>query len=127
MIEYFTLSEDIRRINNCGDYRDEKQAKGYYQAYNDAEEILKRKHKFDEFQFYDAMRRYFSSSFKESLECDDQLTRIFCLLDRRLGKRKLQDFIIRRDDSEGLKALYNVRCELAGIAQTFDGFEAAER
>lgn len=126
-IEHYTLSEDIRRINNCENYRDERQAEGYYRAYDDAEDILRRKHKLDEFQFYNAMRRYFSSSFKESLECEDQLTRIFCLLDKRLGKRKLQEFIIRRDDSEGLKTLYNVRCQLAGINPKLGESEATER
>ncbi|KNY27592.1 SF0329 family protein [Pseudobacteroides cellulosolvens] len=125
-IEYYTLSNDIRRINNCVDYNDEKQAQGYYKAYNDAEEILRRKHKLDEFQFYNAMRRYFNSSFEDSLECEDQLTKIFCLLDKRLGKRRLQDFIIRRDDSEGLKILYNVRCQLAEIRSKPIGLEANE-
>lgn len=65
--------------------------------------------------FYEALKKYLNTSFEKSLECEDQLTRILCLLDKRLGKRRLQDFVIRKDDSEGLKTLYNIRCQLAGI------------
>ena len=114
-IEYFALSDEFRRIDNCMDYNDAKQAKGYYQAYDDAEDILRRKHKIDEFQFYSALKRYFSSSFEDSLEAEDELTRIFCLLDRRIGKRRLQNFIVKKDDCEAIKVLYKARCQSAGI------------
>lgn len=114
-IEYFTLSDELRRINNCTDYKDKKQSSGYYQAYDDAEEILKRKDKMDEFQFYNTMKYYFRSPFKDILESEDTLIRIFCLLDKRLGKRRLKDYKIKKDDCEGIKLIYKARCQSAGI------------
>jgi len=64
------------------------------------------------------MREYFNSSFKDSLASQDTLIRFFCLLNKRLGKRRLQDFNIKKGDCEGIKLLYNVRCQLAGIQPT---------
>lgn len=119
-IEYYTLSNEIRKINNCRNYEDVEQANGYYQAYDDAEKILSRKHKVNQFQFYKVMIRYLNTSFKDSLESEDQLTRIFCLLDRRLGKRRLKDITIRKEDSEGLKMLYKIRCQIAGINSKYE-------
>lgn len=126
-MEYYTLSDELRRINNCTDYKDEKQARGYYQAYDDAEEILRRKNKMDEFQFYNAMKYYFSSPFKDSLESENTLIRIFCLLDKRLGKRRLEDYKIKRDDCEAIKLLYKVRCQLAGICPKSLELEVEDR
>ena len=119
-IECYTLSSEIRKINNCENYKDKSQAKGYYQAYNDADDILIQKHKMDEFQFYKTMTKYINSPFKDSLVSKDQLTRILCLLDKRLGKRRLQNFIIYKDDTEGLKILFNIRCKMAGIIPKID-------
>lgn len=119
-IEHFTLSNEIRKINNCENCEDRRQVEGYYQAYDEAEEILRYKHKLNEFQFYETITSYINSSFKDKLESKDQLTRILCLLDKRLGKRRLQNFIIYKDDTEGLKILYNIRCQIAGINQKTD-------
>lgn len=112
---YFTLSDELRRTSKCMDYNDEKQSKGYYQAYDDAENILRRKHKIDEFQFYSILKRYLNSHFKDSLKAEDDLTRIFCLLDRRLGKRRLLNFRVKKDDCEAIKILYQARCQTTGI------------
>jgi len=115
MLEYYALSNELRIINQCTDYKDEKQAEGYYQAYDDAGEILKRKDKLDEFQFYNAMRYYFNSPFKDILESEDTLIRIFCLLDKRLGKQRLKNYKIRKDDCEAIKLIYEARCQSVGI------------
>jgi len=118
-IEYFSLANEIRKINNCTEFRDKSQSKGYYQAYDDAEKILKGKHKIDEFHFYNAMKKYLTSSFEDSLKSDDTLTRILCLIDKRLGKRRLKEFRIKNDDCEAIKKIYNVRCQLSGIGFNF--------
>lgn len=114
-MEHYKLSNEIREINNCSDFTDSDQASGYYQAYNDAERILRQQNKLDDFHFYNAMRLYFNSSYEESLESKEVLIRIFCLLDRRLGKRRLEALKVKNEDCEAIKTLYKLRCELAGI------------
>lgn len=116
-IEYFGLADEIRKINNCTDYTDERQSEGYYRAYDEAEEILAKKHKMDEFQFYNALTKYLNSPFEESLKSNNDLMRILCLLDKRLGKRRLSKMVIKKDDCEAVKILYSERCKISGIEQ----------
>jgi len=114
-IEYFGLSDEIRQINQCTDYTNKNQAEGYYRAYDEAELILAKKHKMDEFQFYKTLNLYLETPFAESLESNNDLVRIFCLLDKRLGKRRLSNMVIKQDDCDAVKILYSERCKSSGI------------
>lgn len=114
-IEYFGLSNEIRQINQCTDYTNEKQADGYYQAYNEAEFILAKEHKMDEFQFYKTLNIYLETPYAESMESNDDLIRILCLIDKRLGKRRLSNMVIKQDDCDAVKILYSERCKSMGM------------
>lgn len=117
-IEFYGLSNEIRQINNCTDYTNENQSEGYYSAYDEAEEILVKKHKMDEFQFYKALTSYLNSPFEESLQSNNDIVRILCLLDKRLGKRRLLKMVIKKDDCEAVKILYSERCKILRINES---------
>ena len=71
---------------------------------------------FDQHTLYNAFRQFDNQSIEESLESDDLLVRIFAILDRRVGKRRLEvmgetlsreesvlrDFYLLRLDAEGM-------------------------
>ena len=114
-IEYYKLSYEIQQINHCTDYKNKNQSKGYYRALHDAENILVKKHKMEESGVYNALIRYLNSSFEDNLQSNDDIARIFCLLDKRLGKRRLSKMVIRKDDCDAVKILYSERCKVLGI------------
>jgi hypothetical protein len=113
LIEYETLADEIRIINNCTDFSDKEQAGGYYKAYKEAEEILNKEHKIPAFEFHEKLNAYLQAPFEESLQSSDDLVRILCLLDRRLGKRRLSKMVIEESDCDAVKILYNERCSLS--------------
>jgi hypothetical protein len=117
-IEYFRLSDEIRQINNCTDYTNVEQSEGYYRAYDEAEEILSKKHKMDEYQFYKVLISYLNSPFEESMQSNNDLARILCLLDKRLGKRRLLKMVIKHDDCDAVKILYSERCKCMDINES---------
>lgn len=69
----------------------------------------------EEFEFYNALSKYLNSSFEDNLQSNNDVARIFCLLDKRLGKRRLSKMVIRKDDCDAVKILYNERCKALGI------------
>lgn len=114
-IEYYSLSDEIRQINNCTDYTNANQSEGYYRAYDDAEKILNKKHKINQAQFYNVLISYLSSPFEESLKSNNELVLILCLLDKRLGKRRLENMVITNNNCDAVKMLYSQRCKIMGI------------
>lgn len=110
-IEYFKISDEIRQINHCTNFRDKDQSEEYFKAYDYEEKILSQQHKMDESQFYKALLMYLNSPFEESLQSKNDLIRVLCLLDKRIGKRRLSTFEICSSDCEAVKILFLERCK----------------
>ena len=74
---------------------------------------------FDQRCFYSAFNEFDSQSIEKSLESDDLLVRIFALLDRRTGKRRLlamKDNIA--DEPEAFRTFYYIRAQAEGLIKT---------
>ncbi|MGL4694858.1 SF0329 family protein [Enterococcus larvae] len=71
---------------------------------------------FDQQSFYAAFAEFDNQSIETSLESNDPLVRIFAVLDRRVGKRKLknmQDNIL--DEPAAFQAFYAIRVKAENI------------
>lgn len=83
---------------------------------NTVDDIALKLGMFDQYTFYDSFPEFDNQSIEKSLESDDLLVRIFAVLDRRVGKRRLlsmresasssseifQRFLALRLEAEGL-------------------------
>lgn len=65
---------------------------------------------FDQRCFYNAFREFDSQSIEKSLSSNDLLVRIFAVLDRRVGKRRLSTIGEKIDEEpESLRKFYEIR------------------
>lgn len=69
----------------------------------------------EEAQFYKALIRYLNSSFEENPKSNNDMERIFCLSDKRLGKQRLSKIVIKNNDCDAGKILYVERCKVLDI------------
>lgn len=71
---------------------------------------------FDEYCFYEAFNEFDNQSIEESLKSDDLLVRIFAVLDRRIGKRRLE--LMKEtitDEPETFREFYAIRVKAEGL------------
>ncbi|MDE7061933.1 MAG: hypothetical protein K2O73_01645 [Lachnospiraceae bacterium] len=71
---------------------------------------------FDQCCFYRAFDEFDNQSIEESLSSEDMIVRIFALLDRRVGKRrllKMKDGI--ENESETIKGFFSIRANAEHI------------
>lgn len=73
---------------------------------------------FDHGSFKCAFRRFDNQSIEESLQSDDLLIRIFAILDRRVGKRRLEQMRKSiQEEPAHFQAFYMLRMEAEGLLQ----------
>ncbi len=73
---------------------------------------------FDQCCFYRAFEEFDNQSIEESLKSDDLLVRIFAILDRRVGKRRLKfmkDAIV--NEPETFREFYVIHANAEGIVR----------
>lgn len=71
---------------------------------------------FDQKAFYGAFETFDSQRIEDSLQSADLLVRIFALLDRRCGKRRLAEMENAiRETPEILQRFYQIRCAAEGL------------
>ncbi len=76
---------------------------------------------FDQRSFYEAFSIFDNQSIEESLSSENMLVRIFAILDRRVGKRRLEK--IRREIDGEEKTF----CEFFAIRAAAEGLRAERR
>ncbi len=69
---------------------------------------------FDQFAFYAAFYAYQNNSIEESLLSLDPVVRLFAIMDKRVGKRRLQSLDITSQPG-WLQMFYRLRLEADGI------------
>ena len=92
--------------------RDEKYSHRIRNEYSYMDEVALDLGCFDQRCFYSAFEEFDNQSIDESLKSDNLLVRIFAILDRRIGKRRLLK--IREEienEPEIIQFFYNVRVE----------------
>jgi len=71
----------------------------------------------DQYTFYQAFHAYHNSSIDESLQSPYPLVRLLAILDKRVGKRRLQKLMSEVEaQPEWLQPFYRLRMEADGIA-----------
>ncbi|MDP4153927.1 MAG: hypothetical protein Q8865_10910 [Bacillota bacterium] len=71
---------------------------------------------FDQYGFYEAFHEYQNRSIEESLSFFDPIVRLFAILDKRTGKRRLLNMIPEMESKpEWLKVFFKLRLESEGI------------
>lgn len=71
---------------------------------------------FDQYAFYNAFHAYQNSSINESLLSPDPVVRLFAILDRRVGKRRLQAMALEVEKQpEWLQIFYRLRLAADGM------------
>ena len=105
---------DVRRDQNIEyDVYDQHQN---YEIGVQAHILIKAEGVFAQYDFFDALEEYFSSSIEKSLISADMVIKILSLIDRRVGKRTLQK-LNESIKSEGdmIKYFYKLRCDAEGV------------
>lgn len=82
-----------------------------------AHKQLKKEGIYGQYDFFNALEKYFNAPIKDSLKSTDILIKILCLLDRRVGKRtlhKMKDAILH--EHRLVQDFYNLRCEAENMS-----------
>ena len=71
---------------------------------------------FERLAFYNAFYRYQNSGINDSLQSSDPVVRLFAILDKRVGRRRLHKIISEIEQQPiWLKPFYRLRLELDGV------------
>ena len=74
---------------------------------------------FSQHGFYDAFHIYTNSNISDSLKCSNPVVRLFAVLDKRVGKRKLKNLLSEIETQpEWLQIFYKLRLEVDGIIES---------
>ncbi|MFT8321507.1 MAG: hypothetical protein ABF649_11420 [Bacillus sp. (in: firmicutes)] len=107
--EEFYRERLLRSNSNQYDYHDIAQNRALQ---NQAHSFIKAEGIYAQYDFFDALEEYFYTPIQELLKSSDLLIKIFCLLDRRIGKRtlrKMENTIIKEHPL--IHYFYKLRCE----------------
>lgn len=105
---------DIRHNQNIEyDVHDRNQN---YEIGVQAHNLIKAEGIFAQYDFFDSLEEYFSSSIEKSLISTDMVIKILSLIDRRTGKRTLQKLNESiKSENDMIKYFYQLRCDAEGL------------
>ena len=110
---YFTYSRVL--WERARDYRDE-QGLNWREAYLKADKTVLNDGLFDQRDFYMAFQRFDNQSIEVSLTDANPIVRVFALLDRRLGKRRLAALAdVMETELDWVRPFYRLRMEAEGL------------
>ncbi|MGD6940611.1 SF0329 family protein [Cytobacillus gottheilii] len=85
-------------------------------AYEEAEQIVIKKNVIAEYSMYHSLLEYIQLSIDEALQSQDPVIKAFAMLDRRLGKRRLEKLKEENKESHSfIQLLLQIRCEAEGL------------
>ena len=94
----------------------EEHSSGHFQAFCDAFDEAEKAGGFDQSIFYNAFDVFSNQPIEDSLKSELPLVRIFALLDRRTGKRRLTAMKEEMESAPPfIQLFYKLRCEAEGI------------
>lgn len=85
-----------------------------YEAQLLAHKELESEGKYNQYKYYESLDEYCNNSIEKSLLSDNLLVRCLAMLDKRLGKRRLQNIDLENESSKVIE-FYKIRCECEGI------------
>jgi len=101
--EYDKINEIVERENIT-----------HYEAQLLAHKELESEGKYNQYKYYESLDEYCNNSIEKSLVSDNLLVRCLAMLDKRLGKRRLQNIDLRNESSKVVE-FYKIRCECEGM------------
>jgi hypothetical protein len=114
-VEWNALSAELRQAHGATDLRDPEQRRAYHDAGREAEQILAERGILSQGWFETSLAEYLTLALDDALASDDLVHRALAVLDGRLGKRRLQSFPLRADESPLVRRLLDLRCEVEGV------------
>lgn len=110
----------IKRNEACDEIEIIKGIKTSYSESGDQMELgALNKGGFDQYNFYNAFHNYFNSSIDSSLISPDPVVRLFAIMDKRVGKRRLHQLLADIESQPGwLQMFYRLRLESDGIIES---------
>lgn len=114
MIESFERANQIRRENDCVDYRDPDNILDYRAAYETVEAQLIDEGKISFYAFNTALFDYLNTPFEEIQNSEQTVIRALSMFDKRLGKRRLKTMDVS-EENELVQKFFQLRCVLEGI------------
>ncbi len=115
--EHDALVQQIREINHVINFREPDQSEGYYRAYNEARDILRKQGMISRWTFEKAIDEFLAASIEDALISDNPVVRAFALFDRRLGKRRLAKLEISDTDDQIVRLFSDLRCKAEGMSE----------
>lgn len=109
------ITIDRERIFSCSHYPYEwAERQGYYDGLSGSElkDDLRDREIHAPTDFGNAMRSYLDMPIEDALASPDPLIRAFSIVDRRLGKRVLENLEISESEHTLVKAFYELRCSV---------------
>jgi hypothetical protein len=116
-LKHWELSTAIREINKSTNYRDAETRSGYIAAGEAAADTLHRSGVLSRNDFYEALLQYPNLSIEEAVASGLPLFRAFAVLDRRLGKRRLESFEFLVEEHAIVKRLLEFRCQCESLVR----------
>ena len=93
-----------------------EQATSYWDYWDKIHLETKNHGGFDQYGFYKAFHEYHNQSIENSLVSSDPVVRLFAILDKRVGKRRLQKLLPEVEKQpEWLRLFFNLRLREEGI------------
>ncbi|WP_449619730.1 SF0329 family protein [Robertmurraya sp. Marseille-Q9965] len=81
-----------------------------------AHEMIKKEGILAQYDFFDALEEYLSSPIEESLKSTDIIIKILSIIDRRVGKRTLQNLSKSFEtEHENIRYFLKLRCDAEGV------------
>src|SRR5687767_5190499 len=97
----------------CTDYLNPEHQAGYYAAFDEAKQTLRRRGVFSPHEFHQALFGYLYLPITEILASPDPITRAIGMLDRRVGLRRLVSVDVEHEHPL-VRRLHEFRCEAEG-------------
>jgi len=95
-----------------------EQANSYWDYWDSVHLETKNHGGFDQRGFYEAFYAYHNQSIEKSLASSDPVVRLFAIMDKRLGKRRLQNIFSEiQTQPEWLQIFFKLRLEMDGIIE----------
>ncbi|MNN07664.1 hypothetical protein D3C81_1204950 [compost metagenome] len=113
--KFNSLAYELRKKTNSLNWRDNKQADGYWEAYRQAEEQMEFEGEYSQYEFYNAVDQYINSPIDEAMLSDDPIIRALSMFDKRLGKRRLGINAIENNEKPIVKLFKTIRMQAEGL------------
>ncbi|WP_080844085.1 SF0329 family protein [Cytobacillus gottheilii] len=86
-------------------------------AYEEAEQLVVKKNVMAEYNMYHSLLEYIQLSIDEAIQSQDPVIKAFAMLDRRLGKRRLEKLKEENMQSHPfIQLFFQIRCEAEGLS-----------